>query len=101
MKQLLINLLCKLLGVAKALFVVVGPAVRDEILRIVNNAEYQKLAIGACHEAYRRGFYGWNAWGKARDLFVADLSRRGVELANNIVDTILQNAYFTWKNTPK
>jgi len=101
MKQLLINLLCKLLGIAKALFVVVGPAVGDAILRILNNAEYQKLAIACCANAYRQGFTGWNAWDKARTEFIAELSKRGVKLADHLIDTILQTAYAIWKNSPK
>ena len=99
MKQLLINLLCKLLGIAKALFIVVGPALGDALLRILNDAKYQRLAIEACKRSAELGLANDAAWNEARKRFVSSLGMIGAELANHVVDTILQNAYTYWKNS--
>jgi len=101
MKNMLISLLCRLLGIGKALFYIFIEGVKNEVLKSINERELQKLATQAVIGAYKAGFKGDDAWDKARVEFVSWFYVKKQNLADNLIDTILQTAYTRWKYSGK
>ncbi len=85
-------------GVAKAAWEIVAPAVKQAAVDFVNDPKLQRAAHEAVYAAARQGLTGDKAWVTARDTLVAQLKAAGIQAAANWIDTILQNAYFAFAN---
>jgi hypothetical protein len=79
------------------LFALVWAGMTKETNSTVNNARLQELAFDAARAAAEMGLKG----GEAREVALArlksDLAMIGVELADRLVDTLLQIAYIKFR----
>jgi hypothetical protein len=85
-------------AVARAIYQIVAPAVRNAAIQFVNDERNQAAAIAAVHAAIARGLKGDAAWTVARDAMLDQLGESAWEIADNWLDTLLQSAYFAVKN---
>jgi hypothetical protein len=83
----------------KALYELVAPAVKSAALQFVNCPENQAIALTAAKAALDRGLKGEKAWTFARDAMLEQFGTSALDIADNWIDTLLQSAYFTLKNS--
>lgn len=81
------------------LFVLTAKNVAQEVLDLINDAELQHKALAAVKAAAAGGLKGNDAFDAAFNALTAELKAEGKELATNIRDTLIQNAYCVFKNT--
>jgi len=85
-------------AVARAIYQIVAPAVRNAAIQFVNDERNQAAAIAAVQAAIDRGLKGGDAWVVARDALLDRLGNSARGIADNWLDTLLQSAYFAVKN---
>lgn len=83
---------------AKALFTIAADFVYSKAISIINDKELQALALAAVKAAAKRALTGDKAWVAARDAFTAALAAKGKDIGNAAIDTLLQLAYYCFKN---
>ncbi len=81
------------------LFVLTATNVAQEVLDLINDAELQQKALAAVKAAAENGLKGNAAFDAAFNALTAELKAEGKELATNVTDTLIQNAYCVFKNT--
>lgn len=84
---------------AQAIYEILAPAVKSAALQFVNDPLNQAVAINAVKAAIDRGLTGDKAWTLARNELLQQFGHSAKDIADNWLDTLLQNAYFTLKNT--
>jgi hypothetical protein len=82
---------------SREIFVLIARGVADDVLTVLNDPDLQALAVDACRRAAAEKLAGNDAWGFALDALLSELRERGIQLATNIVETVLQTAYTVWK----
>jgi hypothetical protein len=87
-----------IVGAAAAIWEFIGPSVIQAAKDFVNDKALQAAALGAVKAAAGKALTGDDAWGVARNVLVDQLKASGKIVADNWVDTLLQNAYFAYKN---
>jgi hypothetical protein len=85
-------------GAAKAVWEFIGPSVKAAAIEFVNDKALQAAALGAVKAAASKALKGDDAWTAAREVLMDQLKQTGKTVADNWVDTLLQNAYFAFKN---
>lgn len=85
--------------IAKAIYEIVAPAVHSAALQFVNDPKNQAVALTAVKAAIDRGLKGDKAWTLARDELLQQFGVSAATIADNWLDTLLQSAYFTIKNS--
>lgn len=90
-----------LTGAAIAIWQLIGPSVTAAAIEFVNDKALQAAALGAVKAAAAKALKGDDAWTEARAILVEQLVRTGGTVADNWIDTLLQNAYFAFKNSVK
>lgn len=93
--------LIKMLAGAREAFILVARGVKDDVLAVLNDPELQALATAACRSAATKALTGDDAWHMAFGEFKAAARAKGVVLATNIAETLLQTAYTVWKANGK
>ncbi len=81
-----------------ALFTLTAANVAREVLALVNDAALQRLAYEAVKAAAEAGLKGNAAFDAAFAALSDRLKAEGRELADNVKDTLVQNAYLVFKN---
>ena len=81
------------------LFVLTAKNVASEVLDLINDADLQHKALAAVQAAADAGLKGNEAFDAAFNALAAELKAEGKELATNVTDTLIQNAYCVFKNT--
>ena len=81
------------------LFVLTAKNVASEVLELINDPDLQHKALAAVKAAAAGGLKGNDAFDAAFNALTAELKAEGKELATNIRDTLIQNAYCVFKNT--
>ena len=82
----------------KKLFVLAWAGMKKETDRIVNNDRLQELAFDAAKSAAEAGLSGGEARAAALVRLKADLAEIGLELADRLVDTLLQIGYMRFRD---
>lgn len=85
-------------GAAKTVWTFIGPSVKQAAKDFVNDKALQAAALAAVKAAAGKALKGDDAWGAARGVLLDQLKVTGRTVADNWVDTLLQNAYFAFKN---
>ena len=85
--------------VAKAVYELVASGVKSAATSFVNDPQNQQVAINAVRAAISEGLTGDKAWVAARDAMLKQFSDSAQGIADNWLDTLLQNAYFTVANS--
>lgn len=80
------------------LFTLTAKNVASEVLDLINDPDLQQKALAAVQAAAAGGLKGNDAFDAAFDALTAELRAEGKELATNIRDTLIQNAYCVFKN---
>lgn len=80
------------------LFVLKAKNVASEVLDLINDPDLQHKALAAVQAAAAGGLKGNAAFDAAFDALTAELKQEGRELATNVTDTLIQNAYCVFKN---
>ena len=83
----------------KKLFVLAWAGMKKETDRIVNNDRLQELEFDAAKSAAEAGLSGGAARAAALVRLKADLAEIGLELADRLVDTLLQIGYMHFRDT--
>ena len=83
---------------AAGVFIALFPFFKSAARAFLCDPELQRLALHAVRAARNRGLYGDAAWDVARAQLLAALKRKGLAVASNWTDTLLQNAYFLFAN---
>ena len=78
---------------AKKVFTLVMAGVEAGVSEFLNDPQNQALALAAVKAAIDKGLRGGDAWDTARAALMGQLAASGKQVANTMVDTILQNAY--------
>ena len=99
MKNLLTKLWSWLRPKLVRLFTLTAEHLAKEVLDLLNDADLQKKALTAVTAAAQGGLKGNAAFDFAFDDLTAELRLEGRELADNIKDTLIQNAYCVFKNS--
>ena len=86
-------------GRARRLWTLVLEGVRSEALAILNDASIQAAALAAVKTAAKGGLKGNDAFDAAAATLRTALQARGIEARDNLVDTLVQVAYTTLKNS--
>ena len=87
------------LGVAaKKLWEIVAPAVKQAAMDFVNNAEVQSAARAAVVAAASNGLKNNEAFDFAVEQLKSSAAVAGQGVAQKLLDTGVQNAYFAFKN---
>lgn len=81
-----------------ALFTLTAANVAQEVLALVNDAALQHLAYDSVKAAAQNGLKGNAAFDAAFAALTVKLRAEGRELADNVKDTLIQNAYCVFKN---
>lgn len=81
----------------KQLFLVFWFGMSDDTDRTVNNARLQALALDAAKSAAELGLKGAEARSAALARLKSALSEIGIELADRAIDTLLQVAYYKFR----
>ncbi len=81
------------------LFTFTCKTIASEVLDLINDKELQHKAYVAVKAAAEGGLKGNAAFDAAVAELTAELKAEGRELATNIKDTLVQNAYCVWRNT--
>ena len=84
---------------AKKLWQIVAPAVKAAALEFVNNAEIQAAAKAAVKAVAAKGLYGNEAFDAALEQLKSSAAVAGKSVAQDLLDTVVQNAYFEYKNS--
>lgn len=85
-------------AVAATIYEIIAPAVKSAALQFVNDKENQRVALAAVRAAMSGGLKGNAAWDVARADLVAQFGSSAQAIADNWLDTLLQTAYFSFKN---
>lgn len=80
------------------LFVLTAKNVATEVLDLINDPDLQHKALAAVKAAADAGLKGNEAFDAAFKSFTDALKQEGRELADNVKDTLIQNAYCVFKN---
>lgn len=80
------------------LFTLTAKSVAQEVLDLLNDAELQHLAYDSVKAAAQNGLKGNAAFDAAFAALSDRLKAEGRELADNVKDTLIQNAYCVLKN---
>ena len=80
------------------LFTLTAKSVAQEVLDLLNDAELQHLAYESVKAAAQNGLKGNEAFDAAFEALTVKLRSEGRELADNVKDTLIQNAYCVLKN---
>lgn len=81
------------------LFLLVWPGMKSDTDRTVNNKRLQQLAFDAAKAAAEMGLKGGEAREAALKRLKSSLAEIGLELADRLVDTLLQVAYMQFRET--
>lgn len=84
---------------ARKLYSIVAPTIIDAAKSFVNDPANQAAAVAAVKAAVDQSLRGDDAWAVARAALETQLKTSGKQVAANWVDTLLQTAYFTVKNS--
>lgn len=84
---------------AKKLWQIVAPAVKSAALEFVNNASVQAAARAAVSAAAANGLWGNEAFDYALGQLKSSAVLAGKSIAQDLLDTVVQNAYFEFKNS--
>lgn len=85
-------------GAATALWQFIGPSVKAAAKDFINDKALQAAALAAVKAAAGKALKGDDAWASAREVLLDQIKVTGRSVADNWVDTLLQNAYFAFKN---
>jgi predicted ribonuclease toxin of YeeF-YezG toxin-antitoxin module len=85
-------------GAARAVWTFIGPSVKQAAKDFINDKALQAAALAAVKAAAGKALKGDDAWTAARGVLLDQLKVTGQTVADNWVDTLLQNAYFAFKN---
>ena len=99
MKDILSNFWSWLKPKLTALFTLTCKSIAKEVLDLLNDAELQQKALTAVKVAAASGLRGSDAFDVALRELSAELRAEGRELAGNVKDTLIQNAYCVFKNS--
>lgn len=99
MKDLLTRFWTWLKPKLTALFTIACKMIATEVLALLNDADLQQKALAAVKAAAEGGLTGNEAFDFAFDELTAELRLEGRELAGNVKDTLIQNAYCVFKNS--
>ena len=99
MREILSNFWSWLKPKLTALFTIACKTLAKEVLDLLNDAELQQKALTAVKVAAASGLKGNAAFDLALDELKAELKAEGRELADNLQDTLIQNAYCVFKNS--
>ena len=80
------------------LFTLTAKSIAREVLDLLNDAELQRLAYDSVKAAAENGLKGNDAFDAAFEALTVKLRSEGRELADNVKDTLIQNAYCVFKN---
>lgn len=80
------------------LFTLTAKSIAREVLDLLNDAELQHLAYDSVKAAAQNGLKGNDAFNAAFAALTDRLKAEGRELADNVKDTLIQNAYCVFKN---
>ena len=80
------------------LFPLTARSVAKEVLDLLNDAELHHLAYESVKAAAQNGLKGNEAFDAAFEALTVKLRAEGRELADNVKDTLIQNAYCVLKN---
>ena len=83
------------------LFTLTAKSVAQEVLDLLNDPELQHLAYESVKAAAQNGLKGNEAFDAAFEALTVKLRAEGRELADNVKDTLIQNAYCVFKNAPE
>jgi hypothetical protein len=78
---------------AKKVFTLIMAGVEAGVTEFLNDPQNQALALAAVKAAIDKGLRGGDAWDTARAALTGQLAASGKQVANTVIDTILQNAY--------
>lgn len=81
------------------LFVLTAKDVATEVLDLINDPDLQHKALAAVKAAAAGGLKGNEAFDAAVADLTDELRAEGKELATNVKDTLIQNAYCVFRNT--
>ncbi len=81
------------------LFTFTAKTIATEVLDLINDKELQQKAYAAVKAAAEGGLKGNVAFDAAVAELSAELKTEGRELATNVKDTLVQNAYCVFRNT--
>lgn len=99
MREILSNFWSWLKPKLTALFTLTCKSIAKEVLDLLNDAELQQKALAAVKVAAASGLKGNAAFDLALDELRAELKAEGRVLADNLQDTLIQNAYCVFKNS--
>ena len=99
MREILSNFWSWLKPKLTALFTIACKTLAKEVLDLLNDAELQQKALTAVKVAAASGLKGNAAFDLALDELKAELKAEGRALADNLQDTLIQNAYCVFKNS--
>ena len=99
MKDILSNFWSWLKPKLALLFTIACKTLAKEVLDLLNDAELQQKALTAVKVAAASGLKGNAAFDLALDELKAELKAEGRVLADNLQDTLIQNAYCVFKNS--
>jgi len=85
-------------GAAKTVWSFIGPSVKQAAVDFINDKALQAGALAAVKAAAGKALKGDDAWTAARGVLLDQLKVTGQTVADNWIDTLLQNAYFAFKN---
>ena len=83
------------------LFTLTAKSIAREVLDLLNDAELQHLAYDSVKAAAENGLKGNAAFDAAFEALTVKLRSEGRELADNVKDTLIQNAYCVFRNAPE
>lgn len=98
LKSALSALLSLLKPALAELYTLTAKNVATEVLDLINDPELQHKALAAVKAAAAGGLKGNDAFDAAFNALTAELKAEGKELATNVTDTLIQNAYCVFKN---
>ena len=99
MREILSNFWSWLKPKLATLFTIACKTLAKEVLDLLNDAELQQKALTAVKVAAASGLKGNAAFDLALDELKAELKAEGRALADNLQDTLIQNAYCVFKNS--
>ena len=99
MREILSNFWSWLKPKLATLYTLTCKSIAKEVLELINDAELQQKALAAVKVAAASGLKGNAAFDLALDELKAELKAEGRALADNLQDTLIQNAYCVFKNS--